>query len=83
MMKVQACEIYPGISKRVQITLADMAPIIEFDAQFERPTCLANKLIFIQSKYTIQAADLRDRRFANAHCANGFRFDQRNFDGAS
>ena len=83
MMEMQICEIDAGIAKCVQIALANMAPIVEFDAEFERAARFADKLSLIETEHAVQPSDLRNRGFANADRADGFRLDQRDLDGGA
>ena len=80
-MEVQARQIDTGIAKSVQIALANMTPIVELDAELERAAGFANKLVFIEAENAIQAADLRDGRFADTNRTNRFRFNQRDVHG--
>src|SRR3546814_18103029 len=61
----------------MHITLADRAPVDEFDPRLERALRCRDELVLVDPEHLVEAEDRRNRRFAHADRADLRRFDQR------
>ena len=62
----------------VDVACARLAPIAEFDAQFDRRSRTRHHFALVDTGKTVEIADLGKGRLANAHGSDGIGLDERN-----
>src|SRR3546814_13176152 len=77
LVERDAVDLVPVIAERMHITLADRAPVDEFDPRLERALRCRDELVLVDPEHLVEAEDRRNRRFAHADRADLRRFDQR------
>ena len=63
-------------SERVDVTVAESAPVPELDAKLEGRPGGRHEIGFVDSEPLVETADVGKRRFANPDDTNRFRFDE-------
>src|SRR5688572_2769533 len=63
-------------SERVDVTIANAAPIAKLDAEFERRLRLADEIVLVDPEHAVEEADVGERGFADADDAHFLGFDQ-------
>src|SRR3546814_13980277 len=76
VMKRQRPQRHSGFTERMQVRIADPAPIIELDAELERALRRAQHLVLVQAKKCVDQPDLRNGRLADTDDANFLGLDQ-------
>ena len=64
------------IAERMEIALADPAPVHELDAELERRLGRADELVLVDPEHAVEGDQRRDRRLADADRADLLGFDQ-------
>jgi len=64
-------------AERMDVAVADAAPALELDAKLKRRSGRGHEFCFIDSEALVEAADMRERRFAHADDSDRFGFDER------
>ncbi len=80
LMEGQHAVVMANAAKAVDVAVADAAPVDEFDAELERALRLLDELDLIDFEDLIEQLQVRNRRLADAHRTDRFRFDQSNRD---
>src|SRR3954471_14007943 len=70
LVEMDAFEIVAVIAERMEVALADRAPIHEFDAELERALGRADEIILVDAEHLIEGDQWRDRRLADADRAD-------------
>src|SRR5690554_1736010 len=73
-----ALHVFTHVTKSVQITLTNVPPVDELDAQLEGSLSTPNKLILIQPEHLIEQLNWRNGRLTHADRADGVRLHQLN-----
>ncbi|PAV70131.1 hypothetical protein WR25_17275 [Diploscapter pachys] len=72
-----ALQILPEGAERMDVAIADRAPVAKFDAELERACGRREELVFVDPQHPVEIQQRRDGRFADADRTDLFRFDQR------
>src|SRR5688572_957375 len=75
MMEVQTFHVDAVGTERMDIPLADPAPVDELDSELERRVGLAHEGVFIESQQAIEVENVRDGGLAHTDGADGIRLD--------
>src|SRR3546814_20097341 len=75
LVERDAVDLVPVIAERMHITLADRAPVDEFDPRLERALRCRDELVIVDTEHLVEAADRRNRRLAHADRVDLRRFD--------
>src|SRR3546814_1199302 len=70
LVERDAVDLVPVIAERMHITLADRAPVDEFDPRLERALRCRDELVLVDPEHLVEAEDRRNRRFAHADRAD-------------
>ena len=70
-------EFLPDMAEGMQVFFARHAPVFEFDADFHRAVGGGKEFAFVDPAESIELADRRDSRLADADGSYGGAFDQR------
>ena len=76
MLKRDNPDITANRAKRVHVTVADIQPVGEFNAEFDRPLRRPQKRVFIDTQRGVEQVDLRNGCFADPHRPDIFGLDQ-------
>src|SRR6266542_2947921 len=78
LMKVDLALAAAEGAKGMNVAIADAAPILEVDAELEGRASRRHEVGFIDSETLIEAADVRQRRFADSDDPDLLRLDEMN-----
>ena len=76
MMEVDLALAAAERSERMDVAVADPAPVSELDAKLEGRPGARHEIGFVDSEPFVEAADVREGRFANPDDSNRFQFDE-------
>ena len=75
-MKVDLALAASECPERMNVAVADPAPVFEIDTQLESGFGRAHEVGFVDSKAFIEAADVREGRLTNSDDSNLLQLDQ-------
>ena len=75
-MEAQPVDILAELAERVEIAVADGAPVFELDAQLERAAGGGDECILVDAQHPVERLDRRDRRLSDPDGADFLAFDQ-------
>ena len=79
LMNIADIKGSPVRAEWVKVSLANRAPVDEFDTEFETRLGLANEVALIYSERLIESSDRRNGRLAHPDSANLFGLDEDDF----
>ena len=79
-MKVAKPGFLSVLAERVYVLVANPAPVLEVDAQFESGFRSAHEFLFIDAQHFVKNAQRRDGSFADSHRTDFVRLDQRDVE---
>jgi hypothetical protein len=81
MVEIDVVDRRAELAERMDIFVADPAPVRELDAELDRRLRLAHEIDFVEPERVVEVANVRDGRFADSDDSDLRRLDQPDRDG--
>ena len=83
LMKRHQPQIAADAAEAVDVSVADLPPVVELDAELEGTLGLTNELRFVDFEQAVELRKRRNRRLAHPDGPNFFGLNERDFDSAA